>query len=151
MIKKILIPLDGSKLAECVLTYAEDLAKKLDAEVALISVTNSVQGYWPIEDAGYPDKIRMIPQGVCSQEEHATNYLNAAGKGLEENGVKVIKEVICGKTAQEIIYYANDNHSDLIIISTHGRSGLSKLTHGNVAGKVLKLAPIPVTIIRPSS
>ena len=149
MIKKILVPLDGSKLAECVLADTEDLAKKLDAEVALISVTNSVQGYWPIEDPGYPDKIRMIPQGVCSQEEHATNYLNAAAKGLEEKGVKVIKEVICGKTAQEIIYYAERNHSDLIIMSTHGRSGLSKLTHGSITEKVLKLARIPVMVIRP--
>ena len=161
MIKKILVPLDGSKLAECVLADTEDLAKKLDAEVALISVTNSVQGYWPIEDARRPSELHMVekidaqkndflyPQATCSQEEHATNYLNAAAKGLEEKGVKVIKEVICGKTAQEIIYYAERNHSDLIIMSTHGRSGLSKLTHGSITEKVLKLARIPVMVIRP--
>ena len=149
MIKKILVPLDGSKLAECVLTYTEELAIKLGAEVALITVTNRVQGYWPFEDPVNPDKVRMLPQAVCSQEEHATNYLNAAAKGLEEKGIKVTKDVICGKMAQEIIYYAVDKHSDLVIISTHGRGGLSKLTHGSIAERVLKLARIPVMVIRP--
>ena len=151
MIKKILVPLDGSKLAECVLPHTEELAIKINAEVVLISVTHRLQGYWPFEDLNRPHQTRLTAQATCSMEEHAANYLNTAAKDLEEKGIKVTKEVLCGKPAQEIIFYANDNHCDLIIMSTHGRSGLSKLTHGNVAGKVLKLAPIPVTIIRPSS
>ena len=150
MIKKVLVPLDGSKLAECVLPFVLEIATKLNAEVALISVTNRTQGYWPFEDPSQPNEIRLIPQGTCSTEEYATRYLNIAAKGLEEKGVKVTKEVICGKTAQEIIFYANDNHCDLIVISTHGRSGLSKLTHGSITAKILKSATIPVTIIRPS-
>ena len=150
MIKKILVPLDGSKLAESVLTFAEDLAKKLEAEIALITVTNRVQGYWPFEDSSSPGGIRMLPQAACSQEEHATNYLNDAAKGLEKSGIKVTKEVACGKTAQEILYSADATHSDLIIISTHGRSGLSRLTHGSVAEAVLKKARIPVMVVRPS-
>ena len=151
MIKKILVPLDGSKLAECVLPNVEELAAKLDAEVAFISVTHRVQGYWPFDDPSQPNETRLVPQGTCSREEHATNYLNTAAKGLEEKGIKVTKEVVCGQPAQEIIFYANDNHCDLIIMSTHGRSGLSKLTHGSVVRKVLKLALIPVMVIRPSS
>lgn len=149
MIKKILVPMDGSKLAECVLTYVEELAKKLGAEVFLISVTNRVQGYWPFEDPGQRDGVRMAPVATCSMEEHAMNYLNAAAKGLEKSGIKVIKEVLCGRTAEEITYYAVNKHSDLIIISTHGRSGLSKLTHGSITGKVLKLARVPVMVVRP--
>jgi nucleotide-binding universal stress UspA family protein len=149
MIKKILVPLDGSKLAESVLPYVEELATKLDAEVDLISVTNRVQGYWPFEDLSKPHQTRLSPQATCSMEEHAANYLNTAAKRLEEKSIKVVKEVICGKTAQEINFYANDNHSDLIIISTHGRGGLSKLTHGNIAEKVLKQSHVPVVLIRP--
>jgi nucleotide-binding universal stress UspA family protein len=150
MIKKILVPLDGSKLAECVLPFVQEIAAKLDAEVALITVTNRTQGFWPFDDPSRPNEIRLVAQAVCSLEEHATKYLNDAAKDLEEKNIKVTKEVICGKTAQEIIFYTRDNKCDLIVISTHGRSGLSKLTHGKVATNVLKLALVPVTIIRPS-
>jgi len=150
MIKKILVPLDGSKLAECVLPFVLDIAAKLDAEVALVTVTNRTQGYWPFDDVAQPHEIRLVPQATCSMEEYAANYLNTASKSLEERGIKVTKEIICGKTAQEIIFYSNNNHCDLILISTHGRSGLSKITHGSVTEKILKLARIPVTIIRPS-
>jgi nucleotide-binding universal stress UspA family protein len=149
MIKKILVPLDGSKLAECVLPYVEEFATKLAAEVALISVTHRVQGYWPFDDPSQPNETRLVPQGTCSREELALKYLNTAAKGLEEKAIKVTKEVVCGQPAQEIFFYANDNHCDLIVISTHGRSGLSKLTHGSIATKILKLATVPVTVIRP--
>ena len=150
MIKKILVPLDGSKLAECVLPYVEEFATKLDAEVALVSVTNRIQGYWPFEDLSRPNQIRLVPQATCTREEYAAKYLNTITKDLEEKGIKVTKEVICGKTTQEILFYANDNHCDLIVISKYGRSGLSKLTHGSIATKILKLATVPVTVIQPS-
>ena len=129
MINKILVPLDGSKLAEGVLPYVEELALKLNAKVAFISITNRVQGYWPFEDASQPDKVTLVPQGTCTMEEMAANYLNETVKGLEGKGIKITKEVICGKTAQEIVFYANDNHCDLIILSSHGRSGLAGLSN----------------------
>ncbi len=148
MINKILVPLDGSKLAEGVLPYVEELALKLNAKVAFISITNRVQGYWPFEDASQPDEVRLVPQGTCTMEEQAVKYLDYAGKGLEGKDIKITKEVICGKTAQEIVFYANDNHCDLIIISSHGRGGLSRFTHGNVAAKILKTATVPVMVVR---
>ena len=150
MIKKILVPLDGSKLAECVLPFVEELAMKLSAEAVFISITNRVQGYWPFEDVSQPDAVRLVPQGTCTMEEQAAQYLNMAAKSIEEKGIKIIKEVICGKTAQEIIFYANDNHCDLIVISTHGRSGINKITHGSVAEKILEQSHTSVMVIRPS-
>jgi len=59
--------------------------------------------------------------------------------------------VICGKTAQEIVFYANDNHCDLIILSSHGRSGLSGLTQGNVTARILELATVPVMVVKAAS
>ena len=149
MVNKILVPLDGSKLAEVVLPFVEEIALKLGAEVFMISVTNSIQGYWPFEDAGQPDKLNLVPQGVCTREDYAAIYLSSAAKGLEDKGIKVTKDVICGKTAQEIIFYANDNHMDMMVISTHGRSGLRKVIHGRIVDNLIKLAPVPLTIIRP--
>jgi nucleotide-binding universal stress UspA family protein len=148
MIKKFLVPLDGSKLAECVLPFVLDTAPVLNAEVNLVTVTNRSQGYWPFDDASQSKEIRLVPQAVCSMEEQAAQYLDTAAKTLEEKGIKVTKEVICGKTAQEIIFYAKNNLCDLIVISTHGRSGLSKITHGSITAKILQLAPVPVTVIR---
>lgn len=149
MIKKILAPLDGSKLAECVLPYVEEIATKLNAEVVLVTVTNRIQGYWPFEDVSKPSEIDLEPEGICTREEQAEKYLNAIKKRLDEKLIKVTTEVICGKTAQEISFYANDNHCDLIVVSTHGRGGLSKLTHGSTTARILKLTSIPVTVIRP--
>jgi nucleotide-binding universal stress UspA family protein len=149
MIKKFLVPLDGSKLAECVLPFVLDTAPGLDAEVALVTVTNRTQGFWPFDDASQPKEVRLVPQAACSMEEQAAQYLNTAAKTLEEKGIKVTKEVICGKTAQEIIFYAKNNHCDLIVISTHGRSGLNKITHGSITAKILQLTSVPVTVIRP--
>jgi len=116
--------------------------------LAFISITNRVQGYWPFEDASQPDEVRLVPQGTCTMEEQAAKYLDYAAKGLEGKGIKITKEVICGKTAQEIVFYANDNHCELIIISSHGRGGLSRLTHGSIAAKILKTATIPVMVVR---
>jgi nucleotide-binding universal stress UspA family protein len=159
MIKKILVPLDGSKLAECALPYAEEMAEKLGAEVTLFTVTNSLQGYWPYE--GYRERSArdmmqgentiqpaMIPVGVCSMEDHASKYLETSAKSLEAKGIKVNKRVVCGKTANEILIGAKIENNDLIIMSSHGRSGPSKLIHGSVAQKVLKGSNIPVMIIR---
>jgi len=64
MIKKILAPLDGSKLAECVLPYVEEIATKLNAEVVLVTVTNRIQGYWPFEDVSKPSEIDLEPEGT---------------------------------------------------------------------------------------
>jgi nucleotide-binding universal stress UspA family protein len=150
MIKKILVPLDGSKLAESVLPFVLEIAKKMGTEVAMVTVTNRTQGYWPFEDASRPTEIRLVAQASCTMEEHATSYLKTAAKSLEDSGIKVTKEVICGKTAEEIIFYANNNHCDLIVISTHGRSGLGKFTHGSTAKQIFKLAHIPVTVIQPA-
>jgi nucleotide-binding universal stress UspA family protein len=135
-------------LAENVLPYVEELALKLNAEAVFISITNRMQGYWPFEDASQPDEVRLMPQGTCTMEELAAKYLDYAVIGLAGKGIKITKEVICGKTSQEIVFYANDNHCDLIIISNHGRGGLSGFTHGNIAAKILKTATVPVMVVR---
>ena len=63
MIKKILVPLDGSKLAESVLPYVEELALKLNAEAVFISITHRIQGYWPFDDSNQPDEVRLGAAG----------------------------------------------------------------------------------------
>ncbi len=117
-------------------------------EVDLITVTHRSQGFRPEEDPSEPTGERLIPEAVCSIEEQATKYLSTAAKELEGDCVKVVKEVLCGNPAEEIIIFANNRHCDLIIMASHGWQWPSRWIHGSVAQKVFKGAQVPVMMIR---
>jgi nucleotide-binding universal stress UspA family protein len=107
MFQKILVPLDGSKLAECALPYAEELAKDCSAEeVLLISVTERVQGYRTTDDPSQPLGLRLIPEAFGKKERQAQRYLNRIAKGLEKKGIKVRTEVLLWPPAEAIVGYA---------------------------------------------
>ena len=153
MYKKILVPLDGSKLAECALAHVEELAKGCGTEkVILVSVTEWVQGY----RAGYrafegpspPLGQQLAPEAVGKKEKQAQRYLGRIAKAMEAKGIKVGTEVLLGDPAEEIVIYAKHPGCDLIVMSSHGRSGLSRWTHGNVADKVFRGSPVPVLMVR---
>lgn len=186
MFKKILIPLDGSKLAECVLPYAETLAKSCDAsEVILVSVTEKVKGVVnaaEVRDAlKYSDDARIgeitidvvptiFPQSVGQVtgesrsgtlytqyttsvsfgklEGQAQKYLKKIEKKLKTQGIPVRNEVLIGSPAEQIIKYAGDQQTDLIMMSSHGRSGPSRWAMGSVSDKVFRGTCIPVLLIR---
>ncbi len=150
MIKKIMVPLDGSKLAESALDYVEELSTKLGVEkVTLVSVTERVQGYRALEDPNAPGGTRLAPEATGKMERQAQNYLKRVGKGLEGKGIKVETEVMLGDPAHEISIYANTPGTDLVVMASHGRSGPSRWAHGSVADKVLRAVCIPVMVVRP--
>ena len=157
MYKKILVPLDGSKLAECVLPHLEALATCLaGAEVILVSVTERVTGYRVIEDYTEPfgERLvpssgeRLVPEAVGKQEKQAQKYLDKIAKTLEAKGIKARTEVLLGKPAEEIMLYAANKGCDLIIMASHGRSGLSRWAHGSVVDKVFKATAVPILMIK---
>ena len=149
MLKKILVPLDGSKLAECVLPYVKELAVKCVAEeVVLISVTERIQGFRTIRDLSMPIEERLAPEAVGKMERQAMKYLDKIAKRLEGKGIKVTKEVPMGDPAQEIVIYTEVSGCDLIVMASHGRSGPSRWLHGSVADKVFKAVHVPVMMIR---
>lgn len=149
MYRKILVPLDGSKLAECVIPYVEELAMRCTAEkVTLISVTERIQGYRPISDPGQPLGQRMMPEGVGKKERQAQKYLDRIAKGLKSKGIDVHTEVLLGNPAEEIAIYAEYNDCDIVVMASHGRSGPSRWAHGSVADKVFKAICVPVLMVR---
>ena len=149
MINKILVPLDGSKLAECALSYAEEMATRMGVdEVDLISVTERVQGFRLVEDPTSPTEGRLMAEAAGKMTAQATRYLNRVAKGLEAKGVKVVKEVLYGNPAEEIIIYGDTRGCNLIIMSSHGKSGPSKCAFGSVSEKVLRGVRVPIMIIR---
>lgn len=149
MYQKILVPLDGSKLAECTLPYAEELAMGCDTEeVILVSVTGRVQGYRLTDDPSQPLGQRLIPEGIGKKGKQAQRYLDRIAKGLEKKGIKVRTEVLLGNPAEEITIYAKHPGCDLIVMASHGRSGLSRWAHGSVADKVLRASCVPILMVR---
>jgi len=149
MYKKILVPLDGSELAECVLPHVEGLAVcPGGAEVILVSVTERVAGFRVIEDPNQPTGGRLIPEAVGKKERAARRYLDRIAKPLAKKGIKVLTEVLLGKPADEIVLFATEEGCDLIVMASHGRSGPSRWTHGSVAEKVFRSNCAPVLMVR---
>jgi len=163
MYKKILVPLDGSKLAECALSHVEELAKGCGTEeVILVSVTERVKGYRALESSSqpvagpvggwlepsHPLGQRLIPEAFGKKEKQAQKYLDRIAKTMAAKGINVSTEVLLWKPAEAIIGYAKQSRCNLIVMASHGRSGPSRWAHGSVADKVLRASGIPVLMIR---
>ncbi len=149
MYKKILVPLDGSKLAECALPYVEELAKGCNTEeVILVSVTERVKGYTIFDDPKQLQGQRLILEEVGKKQQQAQRYLVRIAKKLTAKAIKVDTEVLFWPPAEAIVSYAEQNGANIIVMASHGRSGPSRWAYGSVADKVLRSSRIPVLIVR---
>lgn len=143
MYSRMLVPLDGSELAEMVCTYAKELAGRLDIDVVLLHVSSpGSQSVVPMERA-YIEHVAEIVQGQIKDVQKKTE---PQGKSKP---VKVTGELVVGYEAEEILSYAEKNSIDLILLGSHGRSGIKRWTIGSVAGKVMGATKIPVWLIKP--
>lgn len=159
MFKKIAVPLDGSKLAECALPYVEELARGCGVEeIVLISVTEQVRAqvrapearelYHSREDPGVQRGGIATTVTFGKQERQAQRYLDRIAKKLKAKDVKVRTQVLCWPPAEAIASYAGENDVDIVVMSSHGRSGLSRWSHGSVAEKVFRASCVPVLMIK---
>jgi len=142
MYKKILVPLDGSELAKTALGQAEQLAKTFDAEIILFQVVP----FMPI----YGSSELVTPLIVDEkQREAAEKYLANLAEELKKRGFKTMAMVRTGQqVAVEIIDFAKESGADLIVMCTHGRSGITRWVLGSVALKILTRAETPILLIR---
>jgi nucleotide-binding universal stress UspA family protein len=158
MYKKILVPLDGSELAECALPHAEELARRCDTEeLILISATEQLLARTRAPEArelyGDPDEPDLLggePAMTVTfgkKERQAERYLDTIADRLEAKGINVHMEVLAWPPAETITSYAEENGIDIIVMSSHGRSGLSRRAYGRVAEKILKASHIPVLMV----
>jgi nucleotide-binding universal stress UspA family protein len=148
MYQRILVPMDGSELAESVLPHVEAVAKGCGAREAIF-----VRVVEPLRTAiASGDHILSESETEALQDHHekdADNYLHQLVERLDYSGVTLKAEVIVGKAAESIVDFAADQHVDLIIMATHGRSGVSRWLSGSVAERVLRWSCVPVLMIRP--
>ena len=147
MYKKVLVPLDGSELAECVLPHVEAIAKGCQiANVVFVRVIEPVT--LPIGDAEYFSSD-LWTQIESQEKAIATKYLKQLVSKIKYNGINVESKILSGRVADSLVDYASNNKVDLIIIATHGRSGISRWVRGSVADRILVSARIPVLIVTP--
>jgi len=148
MYQKILVPLDGSELAECALSHVINLAKGGAAgEVTLLNVVNvPIPGRG--EYAGRID-INAIRESLFMESR---TYLAGVESQLASEGITVKMESLEGnRPAETISDYAQKNGMDMIVIATHGYTGLKKLMLGSIALEVLHDSHVPILLIRPES
>ena len=156
MYEKIVVPLDGSKLAECALHHVEELAKNCSTkEVILVTVTERIVGRMrvaqyiqPVGPLPPPKSVTKVPVAIGKKQRQGQRYLNRIAKGLQKEGIKVLTEVLLGNPAEEIASFAEHDGADLIIMASHGRSGPSRWAYGSVTDKVFRASCVPVLMIR---
>lgn len=148
----ILVPLDGSELAESVLPHVEALAKQRGSERVSVRLLRICEP--PIIPLDYGEAIpigwdKQVEQQTARCQELAGQYIASVQKRLEDAGVRATGEVLVGRPADEIVDYANRNPFNLIAMATHGRSGISRWAYGSVAEKVISGVSCPIFIFRP--
>lgn len=150
MYRKIMVPLDGSEMAECVIPHVETLAKgSTETEVILFRVCEP-----PVILADFPASRQTewsdhVRERTAHIQQQCSLYLDEAEKRLQQAGIKTATKTGLGNAAEQIIDYAVQNQVELIVMATHGRSGIMRWAYGSVADKVLRASPVPVMIIRP--
>ncbi|MFC7319205.1 universal stress protein [Halomarina halobia] len=134
MFNNILVPTDGSDTAEAALEHAIDLASRADAVIHVVYVADVTVA------RGGPMLDLLTEEGQRATKEAASRVSGA--------GLSVTRAVVEGKPSRAILEYADEARIDLIVMGTHGRTGLDRLFMGSVAGRVVRLAKVPVLTIR---
>ncbi|MDM7999683.1 MAG: universal stress protein [Dehalococcoidia bacterium] len=147
MFRKILVCLDGSKLAEQIMPYAAEQAAHFDSSLVLFQVVS-------LASLPTPTGIESVPVAVpdvqlAEAEAAAKEYLEGLAVPLREKGIKVQCVAKIGHPAESIVSYAEEGKFDLVAIATHGRSGLKRLVFGSVADYVVRKSGRPILLIKP--
>lgn len=144
-INRILAPTDFSEHSCCALRYARTFADRWEAELHLLSV---------VEPAVFPTEAGLTPMGLLNLDSELTVASERAMQELlgreELVGVpRIVTSIAHGRASSAIIEYATEHSIDLIVLATHGRSGLEHLIFGSTAERVVRESPCPVLTIRP--
>jgi nucleotide-binding universal stress UspA family protein len=136
----VLVPLDGSELAEAILPHVDALARQCGTdilEVVLIRVCKPVVSSSYIFPERTPSWEEYVEQQTATEKKEAETYLAELEKRLQESGLVIRSVVRVGNPADEIADYVNHNPVNFIVMSTHARTGISRWAYGSVAEKLL--------------
>jgi nucleotide-binding universal stress UspA family protein len=152
MTEKIVVPLDGSKVGEAALDVVKNVITKfspdIKVEITLLQVLTSLPHY--IASGGTGVQVFYTPDELDQIKKAAADYLMKAGEPLAKLNASINIKVATGNAADEILKTAEEIDADLIAMSTHGRSGISRWVLGSVADHVLRSGNRPILVVRAS-
>ena len=157
MFKRLLVPLDGSRFGSRALKYANEIAQRFSAQVLLLQVVRpatpvaATTGVTPGIES--PITVEMTMQAALQEDKRnvarAKRYLSQKFRGMRSQGIKGSYHVVVGDPAQSIMVFAQKEHIDLVVMTTHGKSGLKRAIMGSVADAVIRESGKPVLVVRP--
>ena len=146
MYQHVMVCLDGSELAECVLPHAEKLASDCSIpKITFLCVIKPLKLYGSAESHISPEERERLEADSMAV---AIAYLEEKAQSFRDRNFMIECAVLFGDVVEQIIEYAEQNGVNLIIIATHGRSGVSRMLLGSVADQVIRSSPVPVLIVR---
>ncbi|MCK4314400.1 MAG: universal stress protein [Anaerolineae bacterium] len=140
MLDHILVPMDGSSLAECVLPHAMAVARACGAQVTLLRVLERPQTTGPTRS--------VDPLDWHIRKAEARAYLDGLSARLQETGLRTESTLLEGQAAERIVEFVRSHDVSLIILSSHGQSGLSDWNVSSIVQKIILRAYVPVMIVR---
>ena len=146
LIRRILVPLDGSRVAERIIPHAEAMSKSLRGALLLFQAVELMRATYNVE--GSVLSKSTIRQENKRRRESSEQYLDSVSRGIKGRGHPVSRHVTTGAPAEQILDFAEANPVDLIAMSTHGRSGVNRWVLGSVTDKVLHAGDMPVLVVR---
>jgi nucleotide-binding universal stress UspA family protein len=148
MYNKILLPMDGSENSECILEHAKAVATS--SRVPVVVLLRVIEPF-----PSYYMAYRMTDEFTLQMQEalksDAIDYLTKVAEKMKKEGMSVSIAVVEGNPADSILDYAAKNGIDLIIMATHGRTGISRWALGSVAEKVVRGSSDPVMVVAPTT
>jgi len=158
MFKKILVPLDGSRFASRAIKYSIEIAQRFDAEIILIQVNKPTTPLTASDGLRTgmqsPTATKVAVQMALDEDKRnvskAKRYLSRKVRELKGKKLACSYHVTIGNPAESIILYARKKKIDLIIMTSHGKSGIVRAVMGSVADEVVRNAGKPVLVIRPN-
>ena len=140
--RRIVVPLDGSKLAERALPESERLARLIGAPIHLVRVIDGIRG----GQLGTQIEVASAVQAHADEHTAASLYVQMVAEGIVLSGIAADSEVRIGQTPQELVAAAKPG--DLLVMASHGRGGITRLILGSVTEDVLRHAPVPILLIK---
>ncbi len=151
MFTKILVPLDGSELAERALPLAQSVSQSSNATIHLVQVVSRL----PELEAGRTSdsvlvaelEIDLARQLVEGRITRGKEYVGRVAAQLEKEGIEVATALLEGGAAENIVNYTREHGIDLVVMSTHGHGGLRRLLGGSVTDRVIRSCEVPVLVV----
>jgi nucleotide-binding universal stress UspA family protein len=157
MFKRLLVPLDGSRFGSRALRYSAEVAHRFGAEIVLLQVIKPVTpvtvpgGIAP--GMGSPKGAEIAMQAALEEEKRdrarAGRYLRGKVRDLKSRDIKASYQVMVGDPAWSVMEFADKEKIDLVVMTTHGKSGLKRVLMGSVADEVIRKSGKPVLVVRP--